>query len=179
MRKLVVAQPPASSTTSPAPAARSLGSKIDEATIAPSGTFLHEAIRIPILIVALEPRPVKRIDVLFAIESEIDGLAPPERLRVRQERSRPLLTELQIWLREQRSKLSKNSDTTKASNYCLSRWDAFTRFLDDGRLCMSNFAAERELRAVAVGRRNWTVRVAISVSVGARKSSDAPRARTG
>jgi transposase len=53
--------------------------------------------------------------VLFAIESEIDGLAPPERLRVRQERSRPLITELQIWLREQRSKLSKNSDTTKAS----------------------------------------------------------------
>ena len=51
---------------------------------------------------------------------------------------------------------SRNNDTTKAINYCLSRWDAFTRFLDDGRLCMSNNAAERELRAVAVGRRNWT-----------------------
>ena len=99
---------------------------------------------------------VKRIDVLFAIEREINGLAPHERLRVRQERSRPLIVELEAWLLEQRAKLSKNNDTTKAINYCLSRWDAFTRFLDDGRLCMSNNAAERELRAVAVGRRNWT-----------------------
>jgi transposase len=57
---------------------------------------------------------------------------------------------------EQRAKLSRNNDTTKAIHYCLSRWDAFTRFLDDGRLCMSNNAAERELRTVAVGRRNWT-----------------------
>jgi len=72
------------------------------------------------------------------------------------ERSRPLIVELQAWLLGQRAKLSRNNDTTKAINYCLSRWDAFTRFLDDGRLCMSNNAAERELRAVAVGRRNWT-----------------------
>ena len=99
---------------------------------------------------------VKRIDVLFAIEREINDLAPRERLRVRGERSRPLIVELEVRLREQRAKLSKNNDTTKAINYCLSRWDAFTRFLDGGRLCMSNNAAERELRAVAVGRRNWT-----------------------
>jgi transposase len=59
-------------------------------------------------------------------------------------------------LREQRARLSKNSDTTKAISYSLNRWDAFTRFLDDGRLCMSNNAAERELRAVALGRKNWT-----------------------
>src|SRR6202165_6058431 len=104
--------------------------------------------------IALEA--VKRIDVLFAIEREINGLAPQERLRVRQERSRPLIVELEAWLREQRAKLSKNNDTTKAINYSLNRWNAFTRFLDDGRLCMSNNAAERELRAVAVGRRNWT-----------------------
>jgi len=75
---------------------------------------------------------------------------------VRQERSRPLMVELEAWLREQRAKLSRNNDTTKAINYCLSRWDAFSRFLDDGQLCISNNAAERELRAVAVGRRNWT-----------------------
>jgi len=99
---------------------------------------------------------VKRIDVLFAIEREINGLMPQERLRVRQERSRPLIIELQAWLREQRARLSKNSDTTKAINYSLNRWDAFTRFLDDGRLCISNNAAERELRAVALGRKNWT-----------------------
>jgi transposase len=99
---------------------------------------------------------VKRIDGLFAIEREINGLLPKERLRVRQERSRSLIIELQTWLREQRARLSKNSDTTKAINYSLNRWDAFTRFLDDGRLCMSNNAAERELRAVALGRKNWT-----------------------
>jgi transposase len=99
---------------------------------------------------------VKRIDPLFAIEREINGLTPPERMRVRQERSRPLTTELQTWLYQQRPKLSKNNDTTKAINYILSRWDAFTRFLDDGRLCISNNAAERELRTVAVGRKNWT-----------------------
>jgi transposase len=59
---------------------------------------------------------VKRIDVLFAIEREINGLAPQERLCVRQERSRPLIVELEVWLRDQRAKLSKNSDTTKAIN---------------------------------------------------------------
>jgi transposase len=52
--------------------------------------------------------------------------------------------------------LFDTGDTTKAINYSLNRWDAFTRFLDDGRLCMSNNAAERELRAVALGRKNWT-----------------------
>jgi len=64
---------------------------------------------------------VKRIDALFAIEREINGLAAQERLRVRQERSRLLIVELQAWLREQRAKLSRNNDTTKAINYCLSR----------------------------------------------------------
>jgi transposase len=93
---------------------------------------------------------VRRIDVLFAIEREINGLAPEVRLRARQERSRPLIVELEAWLREQRAKLSRNNDTTKAINYCLSRWDAFVRFLHDGRLCMSNNAAERELRAVTM-----------------------------
>ena len=59
-------------------------------------------------------------------------------------------------MRDQRAKVSKNSETGKAIDYSLKRWAALTRFLDDGRLCMSNNAAERELRAIAVGRRNWT-----------------------
>src|SRR5256885_8773696 len=83
-------------------------------------------------------------------------MTPPERVRVRHERSRPLIIDLQTWLREQRTRVSKHSDTGKAIDYSLKRWDAFTRFLDDGRLCMSNNAAERELRAIALGRRNWT-----------------------
>jgi transposase len=81
---------------------------------------------------------VKRIDVLFAIEREINRLAPQERLRVRQERNRPLIVELEAWLREQRAKLSKNNDTTKAINYCLSRWDAFTRDAG-GRRAAANY----------------------------------------
>jgi transposase len=99
---------------------------------------------------------VKRIDALFAIEREINGLPPAERVAVRQERSRPLIAELEAWLREQRRKLSSKSDTAKAIDYSLKRWAALTRFLDDGRLCMSNNAAERTLRCVAVGRHNWT-----------------------
>ena len=99
---------------------------------------------------------VARIDALFAIEREINGLAPPQRVAVRTERSRPLVTALESWLREQRARVSKNSDTGKAIDYSLKRWAALTRFLDDGRLCMTNNAAERELRAIAVGRRNWT-----------------------
>jgi transposase len=99
---------------------------------------------------------VARIDVLFAIEREINGLTPQQRVAERHERSRPLVIALEAWLREQRGRISKNSETGKAIDYSLKRWDALTRFLDDGRLCMSNNAAERELRAVAVGRRNWT-----------------------
>jgi len=99
---------------------------------------------------------VARIDVLFAIERESNGLAPQQRVGVRTERSRPLVVALEAWLREQRARVSKNSDTGKAIDYSLKRWTALTRFLDDGRLCMTNNAAERELRAIAVGRRNWT-----------------------
>jgi transposase len=99
---------------------------------------------------------VTRIDALFAIEREINGLVPQQRVNVRTEHSRPLVFALEIWLREQRARVSKNSDTGKAIDYSLKRWAALTRFLYDGRLCMTNNAAERELRAVAVGRRNWT-----------------------
>jgi transposase len=99
---------------------------------------------------------VERIDALFAIEREINGMTAQERARVRQERSRPLTVELQNWLREQRARVSKSSDIGKAIDYSLKRWEAFMRFLHDGRLCMSNNAAERELRAVAIGRKNWT-----------------------
>jgi transposase len=99
---------------------------------------------------------VERIDALFAVERDINGMTPHERLAVRAERSRPLIAELEAWLREQRRKLSSKNETAKAIDYSLKRWVALTRFLDDGRLCMSNNAAERTLRCVAVGRHNWT-----------------------
>ena len=83
-------------------------------------------------------------------------LSPERRIAVRNEHSRPLIDELEIWLRQQRAKLSPKSETARAIDYSLKRWPAFTRFLDDGRLCISNNAAEREIRPIAVGRHNWT-----------------------
>jgi transposase len=98
----------------------------------------------------------KRIDVLFAIEHEINGQLAERRRAVRQKRSAPLVAELESFMREAYAKLSPKSDPAKAIAYSLNRWAALTRFLDDGRLCMSNNAAEREIRSVAVGRHNWT-----------------------
>jgi transposase len=99
---------------------------------------------------------VKRIDALFAIEREINGASEEQRRAARDERSRPLIDDLGAWLRAQHAKLSAKSKTAKAIDYLLKRWPAFTRFLDDGRVCLSNNAAERALRGIAVGRRNWT-----------------------
>lgn len=99
---------------------------------------------------------VKRIDALFAIEREVNGLSAQTRLKMRAERSRPLVNDLEAWLRSQRAKLSAKSEVAKAINYSLKLWPALTRFLDDGRLCLTNNAAERALRGIAVGRDNWT-----------------------
>jgi transposase len=86
---------------------------------------------------------VRRIDELFAIEREINGKTPGERRALRQARSRTLVDALETWLREKRRKLSSKAPAAKAIDYSLKRWRAFTRFLDDGRLCMSKNAAER------------------------------------
>jgi len=99
---------------------------------------------------------VSRIDVLFAIEREINRMPIGDRWRVRQERSRPLVEALGLWLREQYARLSPAGQVAKAIAYSLNSWPALCRFLDDGRLCLSNNAAERALRGIAVGRRNWT-----------------------
>jgi len=99
---------------------------------------------------------VARIDALFAIEREINGEPSSERRRIRQERSRARVEELETWLREQYARLSPASQVAKAIAYSLNRWDGLARFLDDGRLCMTNNAAERALRGIAVGRHNWT-----------------------
>jgi transposase len=99
---------------------------------------------------------VAKIDALFAVERDIRGRPPAERLAVRQATLRPLVDALEIWLIAQRAKLSPKTELAKAITYSLKRWTALTRFLDDGRLCMTNNAAERALRGVAVGRANWT-----------------------
>jgi transposase len=99
---------------------------------------------------------VRRIDALFAIEREINGMTAEGRRAVRANRSRPLVTALEAWLREHRAKLSAKSEVAKAIDYLLKRWPSFTGFLGDGRICLSNNAAERAIRGIAVGRRNWT-----------------------
>jgi transposase len=99
---------------------------------------------------------VRRIDELFAIERDIAGQSPDRRLAVRRERSKPLLDSFETWLRGERKKLSSKGPLAKAIDYTFNHWKAFTRFLDDGRICLSNNAAERALRGIAVGRRNWT-----------------------
>ena len=81
--------------------------------------------------------------------------AADERLAVRQERSAPLLDEMEAWLREQRAKLSRSSTVIKPIDYMLKRWDDFSRFVDDGRICLTNNAAERALRGLALGRKRW------------------------
>jgi transposase len=98
---------------------------------------------------------VKRIDAVFDIEREINGRSIAERLAVRRERIAPLAAELEAWMRVQRGKLSRHSDVGKAMDYMLKRWETFTRFLDDGRICLTNNAAERALRGIALGRKSW------------------------
>jgi transposase len=107
----------------------------------------------PISPIALEA--VRRIDALFEIERAINGQTADQRRAIRQQLSAPLVADLESWMREQRAKLSRGNDVAKAMDYMLKRWPAFTRFLDDGRICLSNNAAERALRGIALGRKSW------------------------
>ena len=98
---------------------------------------------------------VERIAPLYGIEEEIRGRSPDERREVRNRKARPLLESMHAWLESCLSKLSRKSDTSAAIHYALARWDAFVRYCDDGRIEIDNSAAERALRAIAVGRRNY------------------------
>ena len=98
---------------------------------------------------------VTRIDALFDVEREINRLSAEGRLTVRAERSAPLLAELEAWLRAERARLSRHAPVAKAMDYMLKRWPGFARFLEDGRVCLTNNAAERALRGIALGRKAW------------------------
>ena len=98
---------------------------------------------------------MRRIDAIFAIEREINGFSAPERLVARKTRVAPLVDDLEQWMRSERARLSRHAEVAKAMDYMLKRWPAFTRFLGDGRICLSNNAAERALRGIALGRRSW------------------------
>jgi transposase len=107
----------------------------------------------PISPIALEA--VKRIDAIFDVEREINGLPAEKRLAARQERSAGLVAAFEAWMRAERAKLSRHAAVAKAMDYMLTRWEAFTRFLGDGCICLTNNAAERALRGLALGRKSW------------------------
>ena len=111
---------------------------------------LHVAHKSPVAAEAIE-----RIAALYAIEKEIRGHPADQRCEVRNVRARPLLDSLKQWLEEMLGKLSRKSDTALAVRYALSRWDALLRYVDDGRIEIDNNAAERALRTVALGRKNY------------------------
>lgn len=111
---------------------------------------IHVAMASPIAAEALE-----RIGRLYAIEIEIRGRPPAERAQIRQARAGPELEALHSWLQIVSPTLSKKSELATAIRYALSRWIALTRYRDDGRLEMDNNTAERALRTVALGRKNW------------------------
>jgi len=98
---------------------------------------------------------VQRIDAIFAIEREINGLSVAARLARRQAHVAPLIADLEQWMRAERARVSRHAEIAKAIDYMLKRWPAFTRLLTDGRICVSNNAAERALRGVALGRKAW------------------------
>ena len=98
---------------------------------------------------------VRRIDALFEIERDLNGESQDARQAARQALSAPLVADLHAYMVEQRAKLSRGHDLAKAMDYMLKRWAAFTLFLDDGHVCLSNNAAERALRGIALGRKSW------------------------
>src|SRR5450755_1011817 len=108
---------------------------------------------IPLSPIAIEI--VRRIDTLFEIERSINGKSAEERLAVRQTSSLPLVEALEVYMRTQLDRLARGHDLAKAINYILRRWASFTLFLEDGRVCLSNNAAERGLRGIALGRKSW------------------------
>ena len=109
----------------------------------------------PQVVAPLALEAVQRIDAIFAIERQMNGLSAAERLAVRHDLSAPLVADLKSWMFQHRAEMSPGAKTAKAMDYMLKRWDAFSRFLTDGRICLSNNAAERALRGIALGRKSW------------------------
>ncbi|MGI4802990.1 MAG: IS66 family transposase [Janthinobacterium lividum] len=103
----------------------------------------------------LAAEAVRRIDAIFDVERSINGLPAEQRLALRKMHVAPLMADLEIWMREARGKMSRHAEVAKAMDYMLKRWNTFVRFLGDGRICLTNNAAERALRGVALGRKAW------------------------
>src|SRR5512144_1701817 len=98
---------------------------------------------------------VRKFDAIFMLERSINGSSPEARVAARRKDIAPLVDDLIDWMKRERGKLSRHNEVAKAMDYMLKRLDVFTRFLEDGRICLSNNAAERELRGIALGRKSW------------------------
>ena len=98
---------------------------------------------------------VRRIDAIFDAERGILGQRAEQRLAMRQHVIAPMVSELEAWMRIECPRLSRHNDVGRAMDYMLKRWTASTRFLEDGRICLTNNAAERALRGIAIGRKAW------------------------
>ena len=98
---------------------------------------------------------MRRIDAIFDVERSINGRPTEQRVALRQTHVAPLVADLETWMRGARGKMSRHAEVAKAMDYMLKRWDTFVRFLGDGRICLTNNAAERALRGVALGRKSW------------------------
>jgi transposase len=109
----------------------------------------------PAIISPIALEAVRRFDVIFEWERSINGLPPTQRLAMREKEIAPLVEDFEVWMRAERARLSRHAEVAKAMDYMLKRWTAFTRFLGDGRICLSNNAAERALRGIALGRKAW------------------------
>ena len=107
----------------------------------------------PVSPLALEA--VRRIDAIFDAERALNGTEAADRLALRRETVAPLVGELERWMRKARADLSRHALVARAMDYMLKRWDGFTNILHDGRACLTNNAAERALRGVALGRKAW------------------------
>ena len=110
---------------------------------------------------------MRRIDAIFDLERAINGLPHEQRRATRQDKIAPLDTDLENWMRDVRRKLSRHVEVAKAIDYMLKRWASFSRFLDDGRICLTNNAAERALRGIALARKkHGCSRVPTVVAIG-------------
>ena len=98
---------------------------------------------------------VRQIAQIYAVEREVKELSAEDRLRIRQEKSQPLVQTLYEWLMLNRQKVPEGSATAKAIDYSLRRWRALTRFLGDGQLPVDNNWIENQIRPIAIGRNNW------------------------
>ncbi|HYZ20601.1 MAG TPA: IS66 family transposase [Rhodopila sp.] len=103
----------------------------------------------------LAAEALHRIAALYGIETSARGKSPETRLAIRQDKSAPLLADLRVWLENSLGRISGKSSLAGAIRYTLSRWEALTLVLRDGRTCLDNNAAERAMRPMCLGRKNW------------------------